>query len=100
MNDEHLNPLLERYAASRDPALRDELFEAYMPMAHAVARKFSGRGVELEDLQQVAGMALLKALERFEPGKGLSLYHVCRANDHGGRAQPPARPQRHGAHAA
>jgi len=70
MNDEHLNPLLERYAASRDPALRDELFEAYMPMAHAVARKFSGRGVELEDLQQVAGMALLKALERFEPGRG------------------------------
>ncbi len=70
MNDEHLNPLLERYAANRDPALRDELFEAYLPLAHAVARKFSGRGVELEDLQQVAGMALLKALERFEPGRG------------------------------
>lgn len=55
-DDEHLIPLLERYAASRDPALRDELFEHYLPLARAVARKFSGRGVETEDLEQVAGM--------------------------------------------
>ena len=70
MNDEHLIPLLEWYAASRDPALRDELFEHYLPLARAVARKFSGRGVETEDLAQVAGMALLKALERFDPARG------------------------------
>ena len=70
MNDEHLIPLLERYAASRDPVLRDELFEHYLPLARAVARKFSGRGVETEDLEQVAGMALLKALERFDPSRG------------------------------
>ena len=70
MNDEHLIPLLERYAASRDPALRDELFEHYLPLARAVARKFSGRGVETEDLEQVAGMALLMALERFDPARG------------------------------
>ena len=70
MNDEHLIPLLERYAADRDPALRDELFERYLPLARAVARKFSGRGVETEDLEQVAGMALLKALERFDPARG------------------------------
>ena len=70
MNDEHLIPLLERYAASRDPALRDELFEHYLPLARAVARKFSGRGVETEDLEQVAGMALLKALGRFDPSRG------------------------------
>ncbi|MBS5573038.1 MAG: sigma-70 family RNA polymerase sigma factor [Clostridiales bacterium] len=70
MNDEHLIPLLERYAASRDPALRDELFEHYLPLARAVARKFSGRGVETEDLEQVAGMALLKALEHFDPARG------------------------------
>ena len=70
MNDEHLIPLLERYAASRDPALRDELFEHYLPLARAVARKFSGRGVETEDLEQVAGMALLKARERFDTARG------------------------------
>lgn len=70
MNDELLIPMLERYAQTRDTALRDELFERFLPLAKAVARKFIGRGAELEDLEQVASMALLKALERFEPERG------------------------------
>ena len=70
MNDELLIPMLERYAQTRDTALRDELFERFLPLARAVARKFIGRGAELEDLEQVASMALLKALERFEPERG------------------------------
>ena len=70
MNDEQFAPLLERYASGRDPTLRDTLLEGYLPLANAVARRFVGRGAELEDLQQVASIALLKALERFEPGRG------------------------------
>lgn len=70
MNDERLLPLLEQYAATRDSALRDRLVEGYLPLAHAVARKFAGRGVEVEDLEQVAAIALIKAIERFEPGRG------------------------------
>ena len=70
MNDEQLAPLLEQYAASRDPVLRDELVEGYLPLAKAIARRFVGRGVELEDLQQVASIALLKALDRFEANRG------------------------------
>ena len=78
MNDELLIPMLERYAQTRDTALRDELFERFLPLARAVARKFTGRGAELEDLEQVASMALLKALERFEPKRGyrFSTYAV------------------------
>lgn len=70
MNDKQLFSMLEGYAATRDPALRDQLVEGYLPLAKAVARKFAGRGVELEDLEQVASIALLKALERFEPQRG------------------------------
>lgn len=70
MKDERLIPMLEQYATTRDAMLRDELFEAYLPYAKVVARKFIGRGVEIEDLEQVAGMALLKALERYEPSRG------------------------------
>ena len=33
----------------------------YLPLRRAIARKFSGRGVEQEDLEQVAAMALMKA---------------------------------------
>ena len=50
MNDERLVPIMERYAATRSPALRDELVESYLPLARAVARRFEGRGVEREDL--------------------------------------------------
>jgi RNA polymerase sigma-B factor len=70
MNDERLVPVLERYAVTRSPALRDELVESYLPLARAVARRFEGRGVEREDLQQVASIALMKAIERFEPSRG------------------------------
>lgn len=70
MNDEKMIPLLERYAQTRDPAVRDALVEGYLPLARAVARKFAGRGAEMEDLEQVASIALLKALERFEPERG------------------------------
>ena len=70
MNDDRLVPLLERYAVTRSPALRDELVESYLPLARAVARRFEGRGAEREDLQQVASIALMKAVERFEPERG------------------------------
>ncbi len=70
MNDERLVPLLTQYAATRSPALRDELVESYLPLARAVARRFEGRGAEREDLQQVASIALMKAVERFEPDRG------------------------------
>ena len=70
MNDERLVPLLERYAVTRSPALRDELVESYLPLARAVARRFEGRGAEREDLQQVASIALMKAIERFDPERG------------------------------
>ena len=70
MNDEALAPLLERYAVTRDPALRDRLVESYLPLSNAVARRFMGRGAELEDLSQVAAMALVKAVERFDPTRG------------------------------
>lgn len=70
MNDETLIPLLEQYASERSTTLRDQLVESYLPLARAVARRFEGRGVEREDLQQVASIALMKAVERFDPARG------------------------------
>ena len=50
-------------------ALMEQLVEGYLPLSHAIARRFIGHGVELEDLQQVARIAVVGALERFDPTK-------------------------------
>lgn len=71
MNELQLTPLLESYAQSPSPGVMAQLVEGYLPLSRAIARKFSGRGVEQEDLEQVAAMALMKAIERFEPDRGL-----------------------------
>ena len=72
MNETYLTPLLNDYAAAPSPAVMAKLVEGYLPLSRAIARKFSGRGVEQEDLEQVAAMALMKAIERFEPQRGLN----------------------------
>lgn len=51
---------------------RNRLVQAHMYIASIVANRFSGRGVEKDDLYQVASLALLNAAERFDANKGVS----------------------------
>jgi RNA polymerase sigma-B factor len=59
------------YAQSRDRTLRDELVTAHMGLAEYLARRFTNRGEPLDDLVQVAALGLLKAVDRFDPERGL-----------------------------
>ncbi len=70
MSEDRIARLWERYADIGDTEARDELFEEYLPLSRAVARRFIGRGAELEDLEQVAGMALLSAMKRYDAKLG------------------------------
>lgn len=70
MDDSRLTPLLASYAKTRDRDVMALLVEGYLPLCKSVARKFRGQGVELEDLEQVAAIALMKAIDRFEPERG------------------------------
>lgn len=63
---------LETYCKTRDIALRNELVEENLHLAQAVARRFAGRGAEVDDLIQVASMALLRALERYDVDRGVA----------------------------
>ncbi len=63
--------LFEQYIATKDIALRNQLIEKYLYIAEIAAKKFVGRGVEYEDLYQVASLALVKAIERFEPSRNI-----------------------------
>lgn len=71
MNEMQMASLHASYAQSPSPEMMERLVEGYLPLSRAIARKFTGRGVEQDDLEQVAAMALMKAIERFEPERGL-----------------------------
>jgi RNA polymerase sigma-B factor len=66
------NRLLRRYAATRDPALKEELVDRLLPLARSFALRYRGAPEQLEDLIQVASLGLVKALEGFDPERGKS----------------------------
>lgn len=61
-----------RYAATHDEDLRAALLKHYDFVALAVASRFRSRGEPLEDLQQVGRAAMVAALERYDPERGVS----------------------------
>ena len=60
------------YRRTHDRALRDALFERMMPLAHQVAMRYQASHEPLDDLIQVARLGLLKAIERFDPDRGVA----------------------------
>ncbi len=63
--------VFNNYATTRDSSLRDQLIEAHIGLAEYLARRFANRGEPLDDLVQVASLGLVKAVERFDPARGL-----------------------------
>ncbi|MGP8060904.1 MAG: SigB/SigF/SigG family RNA polymerase sigma factor [Acidimicrobiales bacterium] len=59
------------FAGTRDPGLRDELVTAHLGLAHQLARRFTNRGESYDDLVQVASLALIKSVDRFDPDRGV-----------------------------
>lgn len=68
MSDEEL---FERYGQQPTAANRNEIVSKYMYLADIIAKKFVNRGIDYEDLYQVACIALIKAVERFSTEKGV-----------------------------
>ncbi|MDO4546940.1 MAG: sigma-70 family RNA polymerase sigma factor [Clostridia bacterium] len=68
---ESAEALIEQYHLSGDEAIRERLIAMHLNVAAIVARRFSGRGVDYDDLYQVASLALVKAIDRFNPAMGL-----------------------------
>jgi RNA polymerase sigma-B factor len=52
--------------------MRERLIESHLPLVKAVARRYTGRGTELDDLVQVGAVGLIKASDRFDPAKGVA----------------------------
>lgn len=68
-SDEQVGILLTQYHDTRDDRLRDQIVEHMRPLVHHVARKFAGRE-PLEDLQSEGFLGLIRAVDRYIPGRG------------------------------
>jgi RNA polymerase sigma-B factor len=51
-------------------ALREELVQAWLPMADRIAGRYRGKGEPFEDLRQVAALGLVKAVDGYDPDRG------------------------------
>ena len=63
--------LFREFRATKDIAVRNKLVENYIYVAEILAKKFAGRGVEYDDLLQVASEALIMGVEKFDPDVGV-----------------------------
>lgn len=72
LSNEPDDVLLARYRRHIDIAAREELVHRYMPLARGLARRYGYTSEPMDDLFQVACLALLRALDRYDPRAGSS----------------------------
>lgn len=70
VSETNVKSLFDEYGRTRDIKLRNRIVEHYLYIVDILVRKYLNRGVEYEDLYQVGCMALVLAVERFDPSKG------------------------------
>ncbi|MDA0167259.1 SigB/SigF/SigG family RNA polymerase sigma factor [Solirubrobacter ginsenosidimutans] len=67
----HERRLFARLTVDRSPAARAAIVEQFMPLARQLARRY-GNVEDIDDLEQVAAIGLVKAIDRFDPDRGLA----------------------------
>ena len=72
--------LLRRYHEQGDLAAREQLIEQYMSLVRSLARRYSYRGEQLDDLVQIGAIGLIKAIDRFDVNRGVELTTYATPN--------------------
>lgn len=67
-----IDDLFTEYRSTGCVGLRNRLVEAHLPIAERCARRYANRGEPLADLLQVARLGLVRAVERFDPERGVA----------------------------
>jgi RNA polymerase sigma-B factor len=72
--------LLRKYHEEGDLQAREKLIEQYMSLVRSLARRYSYRGEQLEDLVQIGAIGLIKAIDRFDIDRGVELTTYATPN--------------------
>jgi RNA polymerase sigma-B factor len=65
--------LLRAYREDGDLAARERLIESLIPVVRSIAYRYAGRGEQIDDLEQVASVGLIKAIDRFDLDRDVEL---------------------------
>jgi RNA polymerase sigma-B factor len=71
-SDHDTNELFVKLRSTGDPRLRDLLVERFLPLARQLARRSQRASEPLDDLYQVASLGLIKAVDGFDPDRGVA----------------------------
>ena len=71
IDTQQTDKLFREYRRTGSIEIRNKLVENYIYVAEILAKKFAGRGVEYDDLLQVASEALIMGVEKFDPDIGV-----------------------------
>lgn len=96
--DRHTRPTRQLRAASDDPCL-EALIHEHIGLSRSIARRYANRGIDVEDLEQVAALALVLAAGRFDAAlghrfaayAGVTIHGELKRHlrDHGWAVRPP-----------
>ena len=64
--------IFREYRETKDRRLRNEIVEQHRHLADRFARRYRARGIPVEDLRQTALLAMVRAVDRFDPEQGVT----------------------------
>ncbi|MET3617768.1 RNA polymerase sigma-B factor [Peptoniphilus olsenii] len=70
LTKEERKELFREYYEEKDQEIRDILIEEHLYIAEILSKKYTNRGIDYDDIFQIASIGLIYAIERFDPTKG------------------------------
>lgn len=70
IKDQDTETLFKKFAESKDPEIREVLIERHLYIAEILSKKYANRGIDYDDIYQVACVGLIYSVDRFDVSKG------------------------------
>ena len=67
--------LFNLYSKDKDINIRNILIERHMYLVNILAKKYANKGVDFDDIYQVASLALIYEIDRYDISKGYEFSH-------------------------
>ena len=62
--------LFKKFKETKDRKIREELIERHLYIAEILSKKYANRGIDYDDIYQVASIGLIYAIDRYDIDKG------------------------------